>query len=143
MIKSVVLISLLASLALHAQLKPLQQKIAATSGLSSASPAQAGIPSEAEISAFKTEAANPSDPLEKLVLVADLAVPKMTADARKKYTFNGRVPYRLTVELVRYSTDSGRPKGRVLEGSCSIVLVDASGAVLKRTKESMANLCPS
>lgn len=143
MINGLFMISLLAVLTAQAQLRPLQQKVTTGGGLSALSAAQTGIPSEAEISAFKTESANPSDPAEKLVLVADLAVQKMTPDARKKYTFNGRVPYRLTVELVRYSTESGRPKGRVLEGSCNIVLVDDSGAVLKRTKESMANLCPS
>ncbi len=142
MLKGLFAISVMAVVAAHAQLRPLQQKVSTGGGLSTLSAAQTGIPSEAEISAFKTESDNPSKPAEKLVLVANLAVQKMTPDMRKKYTFNGRVPYRLTVELLRSSAAGGRAT-RVLEGSCNIVLVDASGAVLKRTKESMANLCPS
>jgi hypothetical protein len=78
-------------------------------------------------------------------MTASFTVPTMTPDTAKKYARNGKVPYRVTFELLRYEVVNGvsRNVGRLQDGRATVVILDENGALVKRAQESMANLCPS
>ncbi len=100
------------------------------------------MPSDAEIKAFLPEWKNPADPTDLLVMYADFRVPPMTSEVRKKFAFSGRVPFRLTAELKKEIQYDGnrRVKGRVTEGLCHVIIVDAQGTIVKRSREPLSKI---
>ncbi|MCL1922213.1 MAG: hypothetical protein FWG50_14260 [Kiritimatiellaeota bacterium] len=102
-----------------------------------------GVPTEAEIASF-IETYKESE-TETIKLSAAFTVPEQTPDALKRYAKSGKVPYRVTFELVKSKTVNGQTQSaeRVLDGRATVAILDENGALLKRAQESLANLCPS
>ncbi|MCL2104184.1 MAG: hypothetical protein FWH21_03910 [Kiritimatiellaeota bacterium] len=111
--------------------------------LSSTAPKAVGVPSEEEIKAFI--ATYKESATETITLSASFTVPELTPDALKKYAKSGKVPYRVTFELVKSKTANGETVSadRLLDGRATVAILDENGALVKRAQESLGNLCPS
>ena len=110
--------------------------------LSSTAPKAAGVPSDEEIKSFITT--YKESETETITLSASFTVPAQTPDALKRYAKNGKVPYRVTLELLTSKTVNGRESvGRLLNGRGMVAILDEKGALVKRAQESLGNLCPS
>jgi len=111
--------------------------------LSSSASKVVGMPTDEEIKSF-IETYKESE-TETIALSATFTVPTLTPDAVKKYAKTGKVPYRVTFELLKSKTVNGETKstGRLLDGRATVVILDENGALVKRAQESLGNLCPS
>ena len=111
--------------------------------LSSTAPRAVGMPSEEEIKSFITT--HKESETEAITLSASFTVPTQTPDALKRYARSGKVPYRVTFELLKTRTVDGtsRSVGRLTDGRATIAILDENGTLLKRAQESILNLCPS
>ena len=110
--------------------------------LSSTAPKAVGIPSDEEIKAFI--ATYKESATETIMMSASFTVPELEPDALRKFTKNGKVPYRVTFELAKFKTVNGETvsTGR-LDGRATIAIFDENGALVKRTQEALGSLCPS
>jgi len=101
------------------------------------------MPSEEEIKSFITT--HKESETEAITLSASFTVPTQTPDALKRYARSGKVPYRVTFELLKTRTVDGtsRSVGRLTDGRATIAILDENGTLLKRAQESILNLCPS
>ena len=111
--------------------------------LSSTAPKAVGVPSDEEIKSF-IETYKESE-TETITLSATFTVPEQTPDALKKYARSGKVPYRVTFELLKTKVVNGERKsvGRLTDGRATVAIFDEKGTLLKRAQESVLNLCPS
>jgi len=107
---------------------------------STSAPKPVGVPSEEEIQSFKTTHAV-SD-TETITMTATFTVPPQTPDMLKRYAKNGKVPYRVTLELMRANAKT-KSSERVLGKNGVLAILDENGALVKRAQESLGNLCPS
>jgi hypothetical protein len=101
-----------------------------------------GIPTEEEIAAFLTTYQPPGRP-ERYIFTATFGVPALTPRERKAYARSGKVPYRITMDLMEAKTVGGRTFSKRVEGRGNVVVMDAAGTVIDRTKEALGKLCPS
>lgn len=101
-----------------------------------------GIPTEEEIAAFLTTYQPPGRP-ERYIFTATFGVPALTPRERKAYARSGKVPYRITMDLMEAKTVGGRTLYKRVEGRGNVVVMDAAGTVIDRTKEALGKLCPS
>jgi len=102
-----------------------------------------GIPSEEEIKAFLTT--YKESETEAIHVSASFTVPRLAPDALKRYERSGKVPYRVTFELLKSRNVNGemRNTGRITDGRVTVAILDENGALVKRAQESLLNLCPS
>ena len=111
--------------------------------LSSTAPKAVGVPSDEEIKSFLTT--HKDSATETITLSAAFTVPQLEPDALKKYAKSGKVPYRVTFELLKSKTVNGETKdlGRLTDGRATVAIFDEKGTLLKRAQEPVLNLCPS
>jgi|GEM_PF-1726156 len=102
------------------------------------------IPTEEEIAAFVSEYKETENSKESLSLSVNLVVPKLLPEQRKKYERSKKVPYKLTVDLVKVKEVNGKKVStRVTDGKCNFAVLNESGKVDKQSSESLIKLCAS
>ncbi|MDD5706689.1 MAG: hypothetical protein PHR35_12265 [Kiritimatiellae bacterium] len=105
-------------------------------------PQTGGVPSDEEIAKFKTSFQQPGRS-ERVVFQAFFGVPNLSPQDRRKVARGGKVPYRITMDLMEVKTINGRNFSKRLEGRGNIVVLDEAGMVVDRAKEALGKLCPS
>lgn len=114
-----------------------------TGGFRASASKASGVPTEAEIAAFLTEyKEKPNDP-EAYEFVASFEAPRLRPDQIKEYARKGKVPYRLTITLYKTKEINGRKQYQRQDGTGCFVVLDQTGGVVDRQRESLGKLCPS
>jgi hypothetical protein len=102
-----------------------------------------GLPTDAEIAAFQKEAQLPGKP-EKYVFEASAGQRILsTPDEKAKYARSGKIPFRVTMELNEIKIVNGKPLSKRMEGRGGILILDETGAIVDRKKDSLGKFCPS
>jgi hypothetical protein len=102
------------------------------------------MPTDEEIKAFvqtykETEGSN-----ESLSLHVQMGAQKKKPEDQKKSKLSQKVPYQLTVDLIKTKTVNNKQTAtRVTNGKCNIAILDANGKVIKSSAENLIKLCAS
>lgn len=121
----------------------------APGGTAAATPAAAavarphpeGVPTDAEIAAFKTQWTAPDG--KRYLLQAGFGLPSLNESDRRKYARSGKVPYRVTISLYELKEVRGRTLSQRLDGQGNLVILSEAGDVINKERESLGKLCPS
>jgi len=112
--------------------------------LVTSSSAGGAIPTEEEITAFVQEYKESDTSKESLSLGVRFGVPKLAPEQRKKYERNQKVPYQLTVDLIKTKDVNGKKMAlRTTDGKSNIAILDETGKVVKQSSENLIKLCAS
>ena len=114
------------------------------STLKTSSSAGGAIPTAEEIQAFVQEYKETENSKDSLSLSAHLGVRKIVPEQRKKYERSKKVPYQLTVDLIKTKEVNGKKMAtRVTDGKCNVAILDETGKVVEQSSENLIKLCAS
>ena len=102
------------------------------------------IPTEEEIQTFVSEYKESENSKESMSLGVRLGIPKLAPEQRSKYARSKKVPYQLTVDLIKTKEVNGKKMAvRITDGKCNFAILDESGKVIKQSSENLIKLCAS
>jgi len=102
------------------------------------------FPTDEEIKAFVSEYKETETSNESLSLHVQMGSPQKKADDKKKTKLTQKVPYQLTVDLVKSKTvNNKKTVTRVTNGKCNVAILDSKGSVVKNSAENLIRLCAS
>jgi hypothetical protein len=102
------------------------------------------IPTEEEIQAFVSEYKESDTSKESISLGVRIGIPKLAPEQRSKYVRSKKIPYQLTVDLIKTKEVNGkRVVARTTEGKCNIAILDETGKVVRQSSENLIKLCAS
>lgn len=102
-----------------------------------------GVPSDEEIKAFLTEYQATPNSDEVTQFNANFSVPTLKPDQVHDYARKSKVPFRVTLDLLKSKTVDGKKRFTRMEGQGYIVVLNEAGDVVDRKREALGKLCPS
>ena len=114
------------------------------STLTTSSSTGKGFPTDEEIKAFVSEYKETENSKESLSLNVRFGVQKLAPEQKKKFERSKKVPYQLTVDLIKTKEVNGKKiSTRVTDGKCNFAILDEAGKVSKQSSENLIKLCAS
>jgi hypothetical protein len=113
------------------------------STLTTSSSTEKGFPTDEEIKAFVSEYKETENSKESLSLNVRFGVQKLAPEQKKKFERSKKVPYQLTVDLIKTKEVNGKLSTRVTDGKCNFAILDEAGKVSKQSSENLIKLCAS
>jgi len=102
------------------------------------------FPTDEEIKAFVSEYKETESSNESLSLYVRMGSTKKKTDDKKQTKLTQKIPYQLTVDLVKTKTvNNKKTVTRVTNGKCNVAILDAKGSVIKNSAENLIRLCAS
>lgn len=102
-----------------------------------------GVLTDEDIAAFKTSFTDEKTNKKYAFICSFSQRQPATEFEKKKYERNGKVPFRITCELMQIKEVKGKEVGFLESGTASIMLQDSEGKVLLTETRSLDKMCPS
>jgi hypothetical protein len=101
------------------------------------------VPSEEVVKTFVTTAKEKPESKDTLQFNVSFKPAVLPAAALEIYRAKGKIPFAISVELLKnIPTEDGTEK-HIFEGAANIVVVDKEGQVVSKKREDLSALCPS
>lgn len=111
-------------------------------GLSLSRLSGGGTLTDSQIAALKTEWKD-KDGKTKVQFTASLGMAPMKPEEKQKYATSGKIPIRLTADLLEIKEVNGKNLFKRLNGSIHMYVKDADGKVVLKKSIPVEKMCPS
>lgn len=116
-------------------------------GTSAAKPATVGFNdlgplTDDQIASLQTEWTDEKTK-RQFVFTASFGPQTLKSEDKARYQKMGRIPYRLTADLMEAKETDGKKLYKRVEGSAKFYILDPAGKVVEKRSSSLAKMCPS
>ncbi|MEI6809348.1 MAG: hypothetical protein WCN95_11560 [bacterium] len=98
--------------------------------------------SDAQIAVLKTEWADDKKKT-RMQFSASFGASAVTPEEKKKYARSGKIPIRVTADLIEIKEISGKNVAKRLDGSIHLYVKDSDGKVVAKKSIPLEKMCPS
>lgn len=101
---------------------------------------QPGILTDEEIAKLQTDWSDPKTGAKAQFQASFTAVVPAPGEVKK---YKGKVPYRITCQVLDTKVVRGKPQTERLNGMCTLYLVDSEGKVAEKKTLNLDRMCPT